>query len=289
MKSRALGGLLLSLSLWLPPLDAAHVSFKVVGGGGLVSGGDYNVGVKGWNEWFRDFHDRVSGGLEPLDRSLEGEAAVAYELNSIFSAGLAVGLRGMTAEGEASGVTRLLDLTFETRERLLARIQAVPLTVFCSARIPLGERVRLAVEAGIENAWNRLTFESVSESEGFLPSREKYSLSARTQSLGLRAAAGVEIALFRGLAFVAEICGRSVKPGSFTGSYERSGDILGLAFGESGDGHSLWFYQQQIGGKTYTLLAFGPSAPATAAAGSSRQATLGLSGVSLRLGVRYSL
>ena len=113
-------------------------------------------------------------------------------------------------------------------------------------------------------------------------------LGAGQVSVKAEGGGGLEVELSQRLSLVIELCGRSSRLEEISGRYERSGDIFGLPFHESGEGHSLWLYQERHSGKTYDLVGFGPAAPLTAVTGSGRPASISLSGVAARAGLKTS-
>jgi hypothetical protein len=270
------------------PLLAARLSLKMSGGFGYYPGGDFNAGLKGLDAWAKDFYDNVQGSCGRLDKGWESEAELELELDKPLSLGLAVGYRRMQMESKISYDWNLLGIAVNTRERFQTRLASVPLTLFLHARFPLGRLLRLNLSAGLEYCLHWFRYGEHYESTVFLNSTEDYAFQASRDTAGLRAGAGLEAALGPHLSLILEMEGRSSQLTDLGGSFECSGQLFGLTYADSGQDHTLWYYEESQQGKKYPKILFARDPPLSGDFGSGRAASLGLSGLLARAGLRLS-
>jgi hypothetical protein len=270
------------------PLFAARLSLKMAGGFGYYPGGDFNSGLRGLDAWARDFYDNVQGSYGRLDKGWESEAELELELGRPLTLGLAVGYRKMQMASKISYDWNLLGISLNTGERFQTRLSSVPLTLFLHARFPLGRALHLNLSAGLEYCLHWFRYEEHYESTAFLNSTEDYVFQARRDTAGLRAGAGLEAALGPHLGLILEIEGRVCQLTDLGGSFERSGQFFGLSYAENGQDHTLWYYEESQQGKKYSKILFATNPPDSGDLGSARAASLGLSGLVARAGLRFS-
>jgi hypothetical protein len=249
-------------------------SLALMGGGNYLSGGDLNPGIQGLADLYGDIlGTQPEGNSGPVHLGYSLDIQLLFPLSDQISWG--IGLEFLQAKNESSVDYRQGSAFHILRMR--PRLSALPISLFLSFS-PISD---VYVRAGISYYFARYSYlyqiqtdDSVREWEG----------KANGRNLGLAGGLGFLKNISPSLSFVAEATGRLIKIDGFKGRgtfKDEDGKILT----EEG---KLYSIQNQVSGQqTHTTLFIRETRPNEAGITEAREARINLSGISIRIGLRF--
>jgi opacity protein-like surface antigen len=271
--------------------DSAIKGFtiKLGGGAGTWSGGDIN-------DFFKDFNVRMNntaglivgadvvGKINELNFGPDFEGEFIIELPSNFAVGFGVGYMVRSSEDTTEislyGATESIGIEI--------RFSAVPITFNGYYNLPLGEKTRAYIKAGVGYYIGKSTYFVRQEARVLgLPSAwQEDEGDASSNAFGFHLGAGVEFALSDSVTLFFETAGRSVNLKNWEGKNKYK-DFLGASESESTE----WYYAEEYDDMTrnwYKSVQITEEEPSGSYYRNVRKAEINYSGMVLRLGVKIT-
>lgn len=282
MKKALMGILLcLSLSVWG---FSSGLSLRLGGGLSYLTGGDLNSALQSQNEYYQAQFTSVSGEFQKLSLGLDFDAELVWNLSP--SLGLGVGAGFLRASRE-SGVSPSLGLIGLTKT-IGPSVSVIPVTLNAHYWLALGPRLNLHVSAG------------PGLYVSFFRYREQYDLPILiidtdlsyspkpAVTFGFQGLVGLEMAVGDSFWLTLDVVGRFASVTGLNGDWTETGHSFGSPFTTSGVG-SLWSYEDKVDGSTYIFTQVSSRPPSGSNLNNIRNASVGLSGVGARIGLRLRL
>jgi hypothetical protein len=250
-------------------------NLSLMGGGSYIAGGDLNPGIQGLAGLYGDILGiQGEGNIESVHLGYSLDIQLLFPLSSQLSWG--IGLEFLQAKNESSVDFRQGPVlqTLHTHPRL----SAVPISLFLS----LSPLTNLYVRGGISYYFARCFYLYQIRADDWI---QEWEGKANARGLGLIGGLGFIKNLTPSLSFVAEGTGRLIKIEGFTGK-GTSNDETGQILTEEG---KLYFIQNQVlEQRTHSTLFIRKTKPNEAGIIAAREAKINLSGISLRIGLRFN-
>jgi hypothetical protein len=247
--------------------------FSLAGGGNYVSGGDLNAGAQGLSHYYSAFFSTPEiGEIKATHLGFVIAGDIFLSLSPRLSLGVSVDYfeskKSSSAKYEKGSALNTLSVR--------PQIRALPISLFISySPFP-----PLYIKGGVEYYFARCNyFYRIEQGERWQEWRGK----ADAWGLGFEGGVGVRWKFSSNLALFLEAMDRYAKVKGFEGK-DTSVTSEGITHTEDG---RLYFFQLKIAEEnTYPLLFIREKKPTEAGVSEVRDATLNLSSVSLRLGIR---
>ena len=246
------------------------------GGGGLTAVGDLNRGAEGLADYYAARLGRTADhSVSPAREGYLAGGEVGFRVAPGLK--LALGIEYMRTARESS---LLYDGEGETVSSLKVKpeIEALPVRVslvYYPVRF-------LYLRAGAEYFFARAKYRYAFADGETLRDWQGHATSG---GAGLCAGIGLDLSLGRGFYLTAEVSGRTAKISGFTGSNSYLDETLAEAYVENG---RLYAYDARTSSRTaYSLVFIRDGKPAERGVENAQDAILDLSGVSLRLGIKF--
>jgi len=277
------GVLLLITSVGYP----GKLAVRAGAGFGCFFGGDIADGLKGLSDYLADTYAATGEfGAPGFGPNLSAE--VVYQISPKMGVGLGF---GYFSGGKESEVAFTID-TLSVTQILHPRFQVIPITASFHYHLPCASsKFELDVSAGLGFYLARLNHdESIALSVAGQTGTLAYTYaSGGRNGFGPHLGLSVERPLNERLALYVSLNARLVSVALAQGDWTETGSGLFGAYSNQGSDHQPWAYDWTTGGKTYSQVIFAATAPSGADAANVHEAKLGLSAVTLGLGVRFNL
>lgn len=264
-------------------------SLKLGGGAGSWNGSDINNFFLDTNVLLTNTAGLVVGGdvvgqLDELNYGPDFEGELILELPKNFALGIGIGY--MVRSGDSTAEISLLEarnsIDVETR------FTAVPILLNGYFNLPVGEKTKVYVKAGVGYYIGKAKYSVRQEQTipGFTPTWEEEEGDASSSAFGFQGGVGIEFNLTETVGLFFEMSGRyaNLKNWEGTNRYE---DFLGVSDSESVE----WYYAEEYDDMTrqwYRSILITDEKPSGNYYRSVRKAEISYSGVVLRLGVKIS-
>jgi hypothetical protein len=258
------------------------VTLRLGAGWESVTGGDLAAGIQGQSDYLAATY-AAAGSYQVPHGGWIAEGEIIFQLSARIGIGLGAGyLRHM----QASQVTYTVS-SIATTEKITPDVHAVPITLNFHYLVPVSSRLKIDVFAGAGyylTTWNWAyrTDLALSGYAGY----EEYTFKSAKGGFGLQGGLNLEYTLATNFAFVVGVTGRYASIDQFSGSWTDQGGGDFWEFNDAGTDHLAWYYDWQVGGRTYGQLAFQPSQPAGSTISNARSAKIDLTGFALTAGFK---
>ncbi|MFC2169240.1 SH3 domain-containing protein [Acidobacteriota bacterium] len=262
-------------SLAPAPLESKGfpLNFSLTGGINYFSGGDFSTGSQGLAVFYEDFLGIPGkGSVNPVKSSY----VLGGSLNLRLSSNLFIGVGFDYLQREKESSVEFQDELLTGTLIIRPKIQAFPLRVALSY-YPVSY---FYIKSGIEFYFVRYVYFYRFQQEEFW---QEWLGKAREQGFGILGGLGVEWPLFSSVSFVAEAIGRYSRIKGFRGknNYKESTGSTSVEEGK------LYIYDRKTAEqKSYSLLFIQEKKPSGLGIANPREATINLSGISLRAGIK---
>jgi hypothetical protein len=273
---------LLVLAL-LPSSAGAAVTVRLAFGAGIVRTGDLASGIRGYNDYLSsvygsDFHNPQEAPGWGIDPSAE----VVFSLGRRFGIGFGFGYASYRRTSQLS--YSVADAI--VYESLTAGVTAVPLQLNFHFYLPLSDRFELDAWAGPGLALSRLKWDtSMVVRLQELNGTDRFDFQADRPAFGAQAGIILAYRVLPVLDLTAEVAGRLAAADGFTGNWTENGSGSLWGFSDSGEA-TVWIYDWMSASQSYRQLSFQEAQPAGTNVGSAASARIGISGLSVKIGVR---
>ena len=249
-------------------------SLTITGGGGYIAGGDLNPGIKGLAGLYGDILGiQGEGNIDTVHLGYSLDIELLFPLSSQLSWGIGLGF--LQCKNKSS-VDFQQGSIFQTLQ-IHPHLSAVPISLFLSM-IPLSN---LYIKSGISCCFARCSYFYQIKADDWI---QEWEGKANTQGLGLMGGLGFIKNITPSLSFVAEGSGRLIKIEGFTGKGTFK-DETGQILTEEG---KLYCIQNQVSEqRTHNTLFIRSTKPNEPGIIKAREAQINLSGISLRIGLRF--
>lgn len=264
-------------------------SLKLMGGAGYITGGDYNDGVAGMNDYLAAAKDNVTGTFSTIHFGMNFGAEFVLDLNEHLGLGLGLGYLRFSRDRQEVGYDwDFFMTTFHTTEFLQTTVTAIPITLNFHYKLPMdGFKLDFFAGVGYTLAKMKTDFGYDSDFLG-MSSDVVFDSNSVGGKFGFQGGVGIEIPLGEKFSFIAGLTGRYTSLKDIQGDYAQSGTQLGLPY--SASGKDAYFYSANFvfAGKSLRILDWVPdsNAPSGTAYSNARHATFGLTGVSAQAGIK---
>lgn len=279
---------ILSLTVLLIAAALAYpqnIVFKLSGGLSWLNGSDLNAGLAGETEAIKAASQTVSGGFEALRSGLSGQLEIITMINARLGVGLAGGYYRVSKIGQIGSHGLAGDGTpYDATAGYNARVSVLPFGINIHYMVPVGSRFTLDAYAG--PVFSIVQFNAANPTTSTIGNvHQLVTFTASQTALGAQIGLGLAFRLLPGLNLIADGFCRMEKIGNLQGNWAQSGTSDAGDLAGSSSEYYLWTYQsagiQRIG-------FFDKNGPTDAAATAARKAEIGLSGLALTAGVRFS-
>lgn len=264
-------------------------TLKLGGGAGSWNGSDIN-------NFFRDFNVRMNntvglivgadvvGGIEELNYGPDFEGEFIIELPRNFAVGVGIGYMVRTGDDTTEvslyGVSESIGI--ETR------FTAVPITLNGYFNLPLGEKTKAYVKAGVGYYIGKSKYFVRQEARvlGLPPAWEEDDGDASSNAFGFQGGVGIEFNLSESVAIFFETVGRYANLKNWEGR-NKYNNYLGISESESVD----WYYAEEYDDMTrqwYRTVQIMDEEPSGSYYRNVRKAEISYSGVAFRLGIKIT-
>lgn len=264
-------------------------SLKSSAGYGKIFGGDLNTILDSHDAFFGDLAGRLgmskNGRFEKMNGAVDGHVALMIDLSDKF--GIGIGVEYVQSQKE-SQVTLSMDPLYQGEAKRDDKFQAWPIELSAYYKQPISKKGELIIETGVVYCYGTLSY-SLSLKEEISTT----SMTSQTQGtiddrgIGFHAAVGFFFNVARGIDLFVESAGRYARLNHWSGeeSYSDTEKTYERRLG------SLWYYEfyDEDARKTYSNLILSPEKPAGANIKNVRFFDNGLSGISLRVGLRAKI
>jgi hypothetical protein len=277
--------LVAALSLAAVPGFSQRFAFKLSGGLDYASGGDLAAGIQGQSDYLNTEYGTTGEYKIPrLGLNFAGE--IIFFLRPHLGIGIGAGYLHHVQESQITYDVSDIAAT----ETIKPTISVVPITLNIHFLVPVSSKVTLDLSAGpgyyfATFKWDYRMDLSLLGYSGY----DAYAFKANKGGLGFQGGVGLEFAFSPRLALVVSILGRYASIDKFQGSWTDKGGGDFWEFDDSGNDHSAWYYEWQVGGKSYGQLAFQSGQPSGTTVGNPRPAKLGLTGFVAAIGFKIGL
>jgi hypothetical protein len=258
------------------------VDLRIGGGWNYALGGDLAAGLQGQSDYIHDQY-AATGQYKAPKSGWGGEGELILTILPRLGIGIGAGYLRHVQESQIAYASSSISIT----EKVKPDISVIPVTLNVHYLLPLSAKLRLDIHGGAGYylaTWNwtcRMDLSLLGYS-GY----DEYTFRASKGGIGVQVGFGLEWEFASHIALVLGVTGRTVSIDSFLGSWTEKGDGDFWQFSDSGNDHFAWYYDWQVGSKTYGQLAFQPSQPAGSTASNVRTAKLDLSGFTATLGFK---
>jgi hypothetical protein len=268
------------------PAAAAGISARFSFGAGIIRTGDLRDGILGYNDFSSILYgSELRGKFAAPGAGMDPSAEIVFHAGPRWGIGLGFGYASFSKSSEMSYAVADTGVT----ENLTAGIAAVPLQLNLHFFIPLSERLTIDAWAGPGVALSRLKWEyRMAVDLAGLKSEDRFEFHADRPVFGGQAGIGIFFKLSGAVDLNAEVCGRIASAGGFKGSWTETGSGDFWAISDAGEA-TVWVFDWLYGAKPYRQLSFQGSKPAGANVVGAEEARIGLTGVSLKIGLRIRL
>lgn len=277
----------LAVLAFLPrPAAAAAISARFSLGAGFIRTGDLKDGILGYNDFTSILYGSdLQGKFDAPGAGMEPSAEIVFHLGPRWGIGLGFGYASFSKSSEMSYAVADAAVT----ESLTAGIAAVPLQLNLHFFIPVSGRFMIDVWAGPGVALSRLSWEyRMAVDLAGQKSEDRFEFHADRPVFGGQAGVGIFFKLSDAFDLSAEVCGRIAAARGFKGSWTETGSGDFWAISDAGEA-TVWVFDWLYGAKPYRQLSFQESKPGGANVAGAEEARIGLSGVSLKIGLRVRL
>jgi hypothetical protein len=279
---KAIFGVFLYLSLAVFGFSYSF-SIKVSGGLSLFMGGDINKIIKGRNDLWHANPGTTTGDLLPYTMGFEADAE--FIVNFTENIGLGVGAGYFFTSKDSSNRYQEYGVYF-INNSVKPEVSAVPITLNFHYFMPIGTAMKVHVFAGPGLFITIMTLKSTQSTEGYaFPQSSTMVFTPDTKvGFGFQGGLGIEIGLGGNISFLVDVLGRAASPSGFSGKWTNTGTAGGSPFSYTGTG-TLWYYE--TGG--YPGFTIGDTKPSGSSISNAREASVGLSGVVFKVGIKINL
>jgi hypothetical protein len=256
------------------------IHVRVNGGYTLLSGGDFNTGIKGMYGWGRQ--SIVSAGFalgESDERPLRSGYEFGGDIVYYFAGRLGIGLGGSLARVNKIN-KQLFNYAagpFDYAMRLVPQIDILSFRLGLFYALPINRLLTVCFNVG--PAYYSVDYKYTGNIQ---EANYTYGLSQRAKAngWGVQGGIGLEIRMNQRLGFIIEAQGRYAKISGFDGEEELY-EYLGGPVSKSGKNGTLYYLEEE----GYPRLGIFPEAPVEGF--SSREAVFDFTGVSFRAGLNF--
>ncbi len=246
------------------------------GGGGLTAVGDLNTGAEGLADFYATQLNRTADkAVSPARAGYQFGGEVGLPIAPAFK--IAVGAEYLRAAKEST-------LTYSGKEDILPSLTVKPEISALPVHVSLvyyPERF-LYLRAGVEYYFARAKYH-YAFTEG--DTIRDWQGTANSGGAGLSGGIGLDLSLGRGLCLTAEVNGRYARVSGLSGTNSYLDESLTGAYVENG---LLYAYDARTSSRTaYSLVFVRGKKPAESGVENAKDAVLDLSGIGLRIGLKF--
>jgi opacity protein-like surface antigen len=264
-------------------------TLKLGGGAGSWNGSDVNDFFRDVNLMMNNTAGLITGAdvigqLNEMNYGPDFEGEFILELPKNFAVGIGVGYMSRTSDDT-------IDLSLygiNTSVGVETRFTAVPITLNGYYHIPLGEKTRLYLKAGVGYyiGKGKYTVRQENQISGLPPAWEEDVGDASSNAFGFQGGAGVQFDLSESVALFFETVGRIANLKNWEGQ-NKYRNYLGASETESVE----WYYAEEYDNATrqwYKTVQTVAEEPSGSGYRNVRMAEVSHSGVVLRLGIKIT-
>jgi hypothetical protein len=256
------------------PQSPPRFTLSITAGGNYLHGGDFNLGIIGFSDLTEDILGiQGEGNIDPVHWGYVIGIETSFSISPTLFWG--IGIEHFQASNESQ-----MDYSLGATSTTLIvqpNINATPVSVFLSYNpVP-----RLYVKGGISYYFAGCSYTYLFHADDLTAQRMG---KANGHGLGVMGGIGFLNSLSSSLSFVVEITGRLAKLQGFSGEEEFQ-DFTGSTGTEEG---TLYLAQVQVlEERTHSVLFIRETRPNEAGIISAKEAQIDLSGLSLKIGLRF--
>jgi hypothetical protein len=208
--------LLLLIFVFLPQaLDASVLTIRLYGGGAYLRGGDLNLGLNGWTDYWKanyrlQGYTEQTGSFTPVHLGYNAGGDIIFNLTPR----LGIGLGAEFLQASKSSVLTFQSSSTTLTWTIVGKPSAVPVKVSLFYTLPLGSRAAISLHAGAGYYSANARMESHQKTS----SETSYLIDSSAKGAGYHAGLGLELKLFPKVFFLIEGAGRYVVLSGFEGN-----------------------------------------------------------------------
>jgi len=282
MKKILAGCLLcLSLSAWG---FSSGLSLRLSGGLSYLTGGDLNRAIQSQNEYYQAQFTTVTGEFQKLSFGLDFDAELVLNLSPSFGLGVGAGFLRASRENSIApslgsiGLTKVIDPS----------VSVIPITLSAHYWLALGPRLNLHISAGPGLYVSFFKFREQYDLPILIIDTDLTYSPKPAVTFGVQGLMGLEMGLGDSFFLTLDVVGRFASITGLNGDWTETGHSFGSPFTTSGVG-SLWSYEDKVDGTTFIFYQVSSRPPSGSNLNNVRNASVSLSGVGARIGLRIKL
>jgi len=283
--------IVLGLIVLMGSLCQAGITFKLRGGMGYITGGDWNKGIDGLNAYNIAQADTHTGQFDKLDWGMDLDGEIIFTLGDYFGIGIGGGYLKVskTSNFEMAGSDWIF--AFSEKHTWTHGLTVIPIVLNLHYNIPLGKSLNFTIALGGGYYLGKFNFKNVYDTSWFiLANQGTETYEASKGSIGFQGALGLEIKLAKNIALALDFGGRYVQFKELSGKLTDVGvSNIGGSYSTSEEDNRVWVYDHTSGGTTYRLLDLGKYQPAGADVTNPKQAVFDITGFAVKLGICIGL
>jgi len=282
MKKTLTGCLLcLSLSAWG---FSAGFSLRLAGGASYLTGGDLNRAIQSQNEYYQAQFTSVTGEFQKLNFGLDFDAELVLNLGPSLGVGVGAGFLRASRESTIEPSLGSVGLT----KVIQPSVSVIPVTLSAHYWLALGPRLNLHLSAGPALYVSFFKFREQYDLPILIIDTDLNYSPKPAVAFGFQGVMGLELGLGGSFWLTVDVEGRFASVTGLNGDWTETGHSFGASFTTSGVG-SLWSYEDEADGRTFIFYQVSSRPPSGTNLSNIRNASVSLSGVGARLGLRLSL
>jgi len=277
MKKFLMPGLFLMIALLLLPsaMNAGQLSFRLYGGGNYLAGGDLNLGLQGWEDFYTALRTYIgypdkTGSAKPVHLGFNLGGDVLFHLTPNWAVGIGTEILSAKKTSNISFGSPADTWDWE----FYGKPSAIPIKLSAFYFSPLSDKWAIQFHAGLGYYFAKTMLNSRTVGS----ESDVYIIDSKAEGFGFHGGVGLEMKLSSNLSLLVEAAGRYASISGFTGSVtyrEQFGWDGTLRYWEAKTSYSDWYGYIDLTG----------AAPTGENVRTSRDAKIDFSGFSLRIGV----
>jgi hypothetical protein len=271
----------LSLSAWGFSSD---LSLKLGGGLSYLTGGDLNRAIQSQNEYYQAQFSSLTGELQKLSFGLNFDAELVLHVSPSLGLGVGAGFLRASHESRVAPSLGSIGLTRVIRPS----VSVIPIILSAHYWLALGPRLNLHLSAGPGLYVSSFRFREQYDLPILIIDTSLSYAPKPALTIGFQGLMGFEMGLSDSFWLTLDVVGRLASVTGLNGDWTKTGHSFGGPFTTSGVG-SLWSFEDKVDGTTYIFTQVSDRPPNGSSFGDIRNASIGLSGVGARIGLRIKL